>query len=103
MIITVTVVRVVEAAIDEVVGVLAVRNGLVAAVRSVNMLTAVVRLIAGVGELVIDRQRVLINVITVRLVQVAIVNEVDVAFVDDRRVAAAGAVDVVVIFVRMPL
>ena len=56
MIITVTVVRVVEAAIDEVVGVLAVRNGLVAAVRSVNMLTAVIRLIAGVGELVIDRQ-----------------------------------------------
>jgi hypothetical protein len=103
VIITVTVVRVVEAAIDEVVGVLAVRNGLVAAVRSVNMLTAVVRLIAGVGELVIDRQRVLINVITVRLVQVAIVNEVDVAFVDDRRVAAAGAVDVVVIFVSVPL
>jgi hypothetical protein len=33
---------------------------------------------------------------------VAIVNEVDVAFVDDRRVAAAGAVDVVVIFVSVP-
>ena len=73
------------------------------AVRSVNVLTAVVRLIAGVGELVIDRKRVLVNVITVRLVQVAIVNEVDVAFVDDRRVAAARAVDVVVIFVRMHL
>ena len=71
------------------------------AVRSVNVLTAVVRLIAGVGELVIDRKRVLVNVITVRLVQVAIVNEVDVTFVDDRRVSAAGAVDVIMIFVRV--
>jgi hypothetical protein len=102
VIITVTVVRVVEASVDDVIGVLAVRHGLVPAVRSVNVLTAVVRLIAGVGELVIDRKRVLVNVITVRLVQVAIVNEVDVAFVDDRRVAAAGAVDVVVIFVSVP-
>ena len=56
MIITVTVVRVVEASVDDVIGVLAVRHGLVPAVRSVNVLTAVVRLIAGVGELVIDRQ-----------------------------------------------
>ena len=44
----------------------------------------------------------LINVIAVRLVQVAVVNEVDVAIVNDRRVAAAGAVDVVVIFVSVP-
>ncbi len=73
-----------------------------AAASAVNVLTAVVRLIAGVGELVIDRQRVLVYVITVRLVQMAIVNEVDVAFVDDRRVAAAGPVDVIVIFVGMP-
>ncbi len=40
--------------------------------------------------------------VAVRLVQVAVVNEVDVAIVDDRRVAAAWAVDVVVIFVRVP-
>ena len=102
MIITVTIVRVVEASVDEVIGVLAVRHWLVPAVRSVNVLTAVVRLIAGVGELVIDRKRVLINVVAVGLVQVAVVDEVDVAFVDDRRVAAAGAVDVVVIFVSVP-
>lgn len=102
MIITVTIVRMVETAVNEVVGVLAVRHGLVAAVGSVNVLSAVVRLIAGIGELVIDRQRVLINVVTMRLVQVAIVNEVDVPFVDDRRVAAAGAVDVIVIFVNVP-
>ena len=99
MIITVIRVRVVEASVDEVVGVLAVRHSLVAAVISVHVLAAIVLAVAVVGELLIDRERVLINVITMRLVQVAIVNEVDVAFVDDRRVAAAGAVDVIVIFV----
>jgi hypothetical protein len=102
VIITVTLVRVVEASVDEVIGVLAVRHSLVAAVRAMHVLAAIVLAVAVVGELVIDRQRVLINVIAVRLVQVAVVDEVDVAIVDDRRVAAAGAVDVVVIFVRVP-
>jgi hypothetical protein len=81
--------------------VLAVRHSLVAAVRAMHVLTAIVLAVAVVGELVIDRQRVLVNVVAVGLVQVAVVNEVDVAIVDDRRVAAAGAVDVVVILVRM--
>ena len=101
MIITVILVRVVEASVDEVVGVLAVRHGLVAAVRAVEVLTAIVLAVAVVRELLIDRKRVLIDVVAVRLVQMAVVNEVDVTFVDDRRVAAAGAVDVVVIFVRV--
>ena len=102
MIITVILVRVVEASVDEVIGVLAVRHSLVAAVRAVHVLTAIMLAVAVVRELLVDRQRVLINVIAVRLVQVAVVNEVDVAIVDDRRMAAAGAVDVVVIFVRVP-
>ena len=79
------------------------RTRLVADVRVMHVLTAIVLAVAVVWELVIDRQRVLINVIAVRLVQVAVVNEVDVAIVNDRRVAAAGPVDVVVIFVRVPL
>ena len=103
MIITVTIVRVVEASVDEVIGVLAVRHSLVAAVRAVHVLTAIMLAVAVVRELLVDRQRVLINVIAVRLVQMAVVNEVDVTIVDDRRVAAAWAVDVVVIFVRVPL
>ena len=102
MIITVILVRVVEASVDEVIGVLAVRHSLVAAVRAVHVLTAIMLAVAVVRELLVDRQRVLINVIAVRLVQVAVVDEVDVAIVDDRRMAAAGAVDVVVIFVRVP-
>jgi len=102
VIITVILVRVVEASVDEVVGVLAVRYRLVAAVRAMHVLAAIVLAVAVVGELVIDRQRVLINVVAVRLVQVAVVNEVDVAIVDDRRVATAWAMDVVVIFVRVP-
>ena len=101
MIITVILVRVVEASVDEVISVLAVRHSLVAAARAMEVLTAIVLAVAVVRELLIDRKRVLIDVVAVRLVQVAIVNEVDVTFVDDRRVAAAGAVDVVVIFVRM--
>ena len=102
MIITVVLVRVVEASIDEVIGVLTVRHGLVAAVISMQVLAAIVLAVAVVGELLIDRQRVLINVVAVRLVQVAVVNEVDVAIVDDCRVAAAWAMDVVVIFVSVP-
>ena len=102
MIITVTLVRVVEASVDEVIGVLAVRHSLVAAVISVHVLAAIVLAVAVVRELLVDRERVLIDVIAVGLVQMAVVNEVDVAIVDDRRVAAAGAVDVVVIFVRVP-
>ena len=102
MIITVILVRVVEAAIYEVVGVLAVRHSFVATVRAVHVLTAIMLAVAVVRKLIIDRQRVLIDVVAVRLVQVAIVNEVDVAIVNDRRVAAAGAVDVVVIFVSVP-
>ena len=102
MIITVIRVRVVEASVDEVIGVLTVRHSLVAAVRAMDVLTAIMLAVAVVRELLVDRQRVLINVIAVRLVQVAVVNEVDVAIVDDRRMAAAGAVDVVVIFVRVP-
>ena len=103
MIITVILVRVVEAALDEVVGVLAVRNRLVAAVGTVNVLAAVMRAVAGVRELLVNGKRMLVYVITVGLVQVAVMDEVNVAVVDDRRVAAAWAVDVVVIFVRMPL
>ena len=103
MIITVIRVRVVEASVDEVIGVLTVRHSLVAAVRAMDVLTAIVLAVAVVGKLLIDRERVLIDVIAVRLVQVAVVNEVDVAIVDDRRVATAWAMDVVVIFVRVPL
>jgi len=101
MIITVVLMRVMEAAVDEVVGVLAVRNRLVAALGSVHVLAAVMRAVAGVRELLVNGKRMLVDVVTVGLVQVAVVNEVDVAIVDDRRVAAAGAVDVVVILVRM--
>ena len=101
MIITVILVRVVEAAIDEVVGVLAVRHGFMAAVFAVHVLAAIVLAVAVGWKLLIDRERVLIDVVAMRLVQMAVMEKVDVAVVDDRRVAAAGAVDVVVIFVRV--
>jgi hypothetical protein len=103
VIITVIRVRVVEAALDEVIGVFSVRHRLVAAVGTVHVLAAVMRAIAGVRELLVNGKRMLVYVVTVRLVQVAVMDEVNVAVVDDRRVAAAGAVDVVVIFVRMHL
>ena len=56
MIITVILVRVVEASVDEVISVLAVRHSLVAAARAMEVLTAIVLAVAVVGELVIDRQ-----------------------------------------------
>ncbi len=55
MIIAVILVRVMESPFDEVIGVLAVRHGLVAAVSAVDVLTAVVLAVAGVRELLVNR------------------------------------------------
>jgi len=101
MVITVILVRVVEAAVNEVVGVLAMWHRFVAAVRAVNMRPAAVLLVAKVWQLVTNGKRMLVNMVAMRLVQVAIVEEIDVAVVNNRRVPAAGAMDVIVTFVGL--
>ena len=66
MIITVIRVRVVEASVDEVIGVLTVRHSLVAAVRAMHVLTAIVLAVAVGWEPGIDRQRALLNAVALR-------------------------------------
>jgi hypothetical protein len=99
VIVAVVRVRVVQDAVDEVVGVIAVRHGLVTASRAVLMLRVVAagraRAVAGIAGA--DRDDVLVDMVLVGVVQVAVVQVVDVALVRDRGVPAVGAVDVGVI------
>ncbi len=103
MIIAVFPVGVVQATLDQIIGVLAVWYRLVAAAGPVDVLRAAVAVVAALGALIIDRDRVLIAVIAMRLMQVTAVDEVDVAVVDDCRMAAARPVNVVMLLVRLLL
>ena len=96
MVVAVALVGVVQATVDQVVHVVAVGHFVVAAALAVDVGAAVVRSVAAVGVELVDRQPVLVDVIAVRVVEVPVVEEVDMAVVDDLRVAAAGSVDVLV-------
>lgn len=91
---------VVEMVTDQVIGVVAVRDGLVAAVGAVLMpgfvLVAVVPGRALSRIRVADRDRVALHVVACVMVQFTVVQVVDVVVVSHRGVAAAGSVFVVV-------
>ena len=84
-------VLVVQTAVDDVVDVIAVRYGFVAATFAVNVAVAGVNRMAAVRIGFIDTQCMLVVVAVVLMVQVA--------FVFDGSVAAVCAVDVVMMFV----
>lgn len=92
MIVTMTVVRMMEASVDKIVDVVAVRDRLVSATRPVGMIGAGVvwRAMHGVG--CVNCNHVLIDMISMHAVQMTVVQVISVAFVLDRRVPAAGAV-----------
>ena len=100
-------VLVVQTAVDDVVDVIAVRYGFVAATFAVNVAVAGVNRMAAVRIGFIDTQCMLVvvavvlmvQVAVVLMVQVAVVQIIDVAFVFDGSVAAVCAVDVVMMFV----
>jgi hypothetical protein len=91
-------VRIVQAAGDEVVHVVAVRHGFVAALRPVGVLVLVARSGGGVVGRVraAHRYPVLVDVVLVGMVQTAVVQVVDVSFVAKRDVPTARAVLVIV-------
>ena len=107
MIVAVPSVRVVKMPRDEVVDVVPVRHGFVAAAGP--MLVSLVVAAASVGGRAharvgpVDRDRVLVDVIAVRMVQMAIVEVVGVAIVLHGPMAAAGAVLVGVVRVARVL
>jgi hypothetical protein len=105
VIVAVVAVGMVQVTIHQIVGVISVRDGLVATPLTVD----VVRVVAAAAVLgraggrvaLRDLDGVLVDVITVGMVQVTIVQVVDVPIVHDGLVAASGAVNVVVRFVNI--
>ena len=92
-------VLVVQTAVDDVVDVIAVRYGFVATTFAVNVAVAGVNRMAAVRIGFIDAQCMLVVVTVVLMVQVAVVQIIDVAFMFDVSVAAVCAVNVVMMFV----
>jgi hypothetical protein len=97
VIVAVAAVRMVQVAVDEVIHVVAVRHGLVAAARAMLVVgsvgLAVVLRSACVGILRAYPDRVLVVVALVGVMKVAVVQIVDVTVVLDSGVSAAGTVD----------
>jgi len=106
MIVAMSIVRMVQMAVHQIIQVVAVRNGGVAAVGSVNMFPVVAfssqRAFVGVG--VTDRNDVFIHMVAVRMVQMAVVQIIHVPLVHDGDVPAILAVEMGVVrvsFARM--
>ena len=101
VVVTVVAVRVMQVAIHQVVGVVAVGHGLVAAIRAVDMARLVSAAIVSRGALGgiggVDRERVLVDVPDVRMMQMPVMQVIGVPIVLDRRMSAAGAVNVIVV------
>jgi hypothetical protein len=91
MIITMTVVRMVKASIHQIVDVVPVRNRLVPAARPVRMTGADIlwRAMSRVGS--VNCYHVLVDMISVHVMQMTIVQVVNVAFVLNRRVSTPRA------------
>ena len=94
-------VLVVQAAVYDVVGVVAVRHGFVAAAFTVNMAGTSLHGVAAVGVGGVYIEAVFVVVAVVFVVQVAVVDVVDVVAVFDGGVAAAFAVNVLVVGMGM--
>ena len=92
-------VLVVQTAVDDVVDVIAVRYGFVATTFAVNVAVAAVNRMAAVRIGSIDTQCMLVVVAVVLMVQVAVVQIIDVAFVFDGSMAAVCAVNVIMMLV----
>jgi len=99
--VAVVIVLMVEMRGNDVVDMIAMGNGLVAAIFAVamalGMSVACVRPIAGVRLPLPDCEHVLVHVIAVHVVEVSFVNEVDVAVVENLCVPAAVAVLVLMV------
>ena len=99
MVVAVISVLVMQTAVDDVVDVIAVRYSVVAATFAVTVTVAGVNRMAAVRIGVIDAQGMFVVVAVVLMMQVAVVQIIDVAFVFDGSVAAVCAVNVVMMFV----
>ncbi|WP_168175672.1 hypothetical protein [Pseudomonas sp. PA15(2017)] len=100
MVVAMVAVRVMQVSIDEIVHMIAMGNGLMAAARSMHMIrsvsaTLVIRR-AGIRVLGVYFQAVFVHMITVRMMQVTIVQVVDMTIVLDGQMATARLVLMIV-------
>lgn len=89
-------VRMVQAAVDDVIDVVAMRYGLVSAAFAVDVAAAIVGMVADIGMGGAHFQNMLVVMALVSVVQMAVVHIVDVVAVADGGMAATGAVDMFV-------
>lgn len=96
VVVAVSIVRMMQMAINQIIHVVAVRNGGVAAVGTVNVLpvVAVRSQRAFVGVDVADRNGMFIHVVAVRMMQMPVVEIIHVPVVHDGEMPAIFAVDV---------
>ena len=102
MVVAVSVVWMMQSAINQIIHVIAMRNGSVAAIGTMNVLPVVAfrSQRAFVRVDVADGNGVFIHMVAVRMVQMAVVQIIHMAFVFDGGVSAAEAVDMGMIGVR---
>jgi hypothetical protein len=93
VIVAVIAVRAVQAAIHEIIRMLAVRHRFVPAIRAVDMAVGMLRaFLAAVRMLGIDGDHMLVDMVAVRVMKMAVVQIVDVPVMPDRLVAATRPV-----------
>jgi hypothetical protein len=97
VIVTVPIVDVMQPPVHEVIHMVAVRNGLMPAARTVDMCARRGVWRTSIGIRAADRNTVFVVVVAVRRVQVAIVEVVHVAIVLDARMPAGGVMSVGVV------
>lgn len=90
-----------QAAVHNVINMVAVRHRFVPATFAVNMITALMGMVAGIGIGFVYIQHVFVIMAVVLVVQMAVVQIVHMITVFDGRMAATGAVDMIVVFVGM--
>lgn len=103
MIVAVIVVRMMQAPVDEVVGVVAMRNRVVSAIGSVDMtgFVTISRLGMTVRVANADSHDVLIDMVLVRVMQMPVVQVVGVPVMQHRGVPATGAMNVAMRFMDL--
>jgi hypothetical protein len=90
-----------QATVDQVVGMLAVRHRFVPAVRPVDMPVRMMRLIAAaVRMLGVDRNHMLVDMVPVRVMEMAVVQIIDMAVMPNRLVTAARPMPVRMVAVQ---
>jgi hypothetical protein len=101
MVVAVVTVRVVQVAIHQVINVITMGYRLMTAVWAVYMIGGVAGALmvwrAALGVVSVHRQAVLVDMVTVHMVQMAVMQEINVAIVLDSRMATPGFVLVTVV------